>query len=81
MKYKVVHQFRDLQDNMHQYHVGDEYPRRDFVASKKRIAELSSTTNKMRRVLIEAIEEPIKDLHLDEIPVEEKPRAKKNKKK
>lgn len=71
---------------MHQYHVGDEYPRRDFVASKKRIAELSSTTNKMRRVLIEAveepvIEEPIKDLHLDEIPVEEKPRAKKSKKK
>lgn len=51
MKYKVIKQFRDLQDDNHVYNVGDKYPRKGR-ASKDRINELSSSENKIGEPLI-----------------------------
>lgn len=55
--YKVIYKFRDLKDDLHQYQVGDEYPRKGAKEDKKRIAELLGKTNKLHRPLIEEIEE------------------------
>lgn len=60
MKYKVVHRFRDLQDNDHIYKVGDTYPRKEIKiedVSPERIQELSGTQNKIGKILIEAEKE------------------------
>lgn len=54
-KYKVIHQFRDLQDNDHVYKVGDKYPRKGR-ATKARLEELSSDENKIGVPLIEEVE-------------------------
>ncbi|PAD70898.1 hypothetical protein CHH83_01425 [Bacillus sp. 7586-K] len=52
-KYVVVHDFKDLKDNDRVYIKDDSYP---AVGAKKptaaRIKELSSTKNKMKKVLI-----------------------------
>ena len=56
-RYKVVHKFKDLQDNGHIYNVGDIYPRhpRDNVAvSKERLNELKTSKNKIGIPLIKA---------------------------
>lgn len=55
--YKVVNYFTDLQDDNHPYNVGDTFPREGAKATKKRLAELSSTDNKQGKVLIEKVEE------------------------
>lgn len=52
-KYVVVHDFKDLKDNNHIYIKGDPYPREsNQKVSAARIKELSSTKNKMKKVLI-----------------------------
>lgn len=52
-KYVVVHDFKDLKDNNHIYIKGDPYPREsNQKVSAERIKELSSTNNKMKKVLI-----------------------------
>ncbi|MGP9039818.1 hypothetical protein [Cytobacillus kochii] len=52
-KYVVVHDFKDLRDNNIIYFKGDIYPRRaDSVIDEERIKELSSTNNKMKKILI-----------------------------
>ena len=40
MSYKVLEYFTDLQDGEHAYNVGDEYPRKGYSPSDKRIEEL-----------------------------------------
>ncbi|WP_245669364.1 hypothetical protein [Caryophanon tenue] len=55
MKYKVIKQFKDLQDNNHIYNVGDKYPRKGRI-NKERAEELSSTNNKIGLPLIMEIE-------------------------
>lgn len=50
--YKVVKFFTDMQDGNHAYEVGDTYPRKGVKADKKRIAELSGTSNRRRCPLI-----------------------------
>ncbi|WP_273128954.1 hypothetical protein [Bacillus weihaiensis] len=53
-KYVVVHDFRDLEDGNTIYIKGDIYPRRaDSIVDEDRIKELSSTKNKLGRVLIQ----------------------------
>lgn len=55
-KYKVVHSFKDLEDNNHIYIKNkDIYPRDGLEATKKRIKELTSNKNKVGKVLIEKI--------------------------
>ncbi len=52
-KFVVVHDFKDLKDNNHIYIKGDPYPRAsNQKVSAARIKELSSTKNKMKKVLI-----------------------------
>ena len=59
--YKVIHQFRDLQDGNHHYKVGETFPRNGKKATAKRIKELSGTNNKIKKPLIEAVEEAPKE--------------------
>lgn len=52
-KYVVIHDFKDLKDNNTIYIKGDIYPRRaDAKVDDDRIRELSSTNNKIGKVLI-----------------------------
>ena len=52
-KYVVVHDFKDLKDSNTVYIKGDIYPAKaDQIVDEDRVKELSSTKNKMGRVLI-----------------------------
>lgn len=57
MMYRVVRHFTDLLDNNHKYTEGDVYPREGYTPSEDRIFALSTSANKQRTVLIEAIAE------------------------
>ena len=52
--YKVIHSFKDLQDNEHIYKIGDIYPRKGVQADKERIDELKTAKNKIGKPLIKA---------------------------
>ena len=52
MAYKVVKTFKDAQDNLDTYHVGDKYPHKGVEASEERIAELASDKNRRGEPLI-----------------------------
>jgi hypothetical protein len=54
--YKVIKFFYDLQDNLHPYNVGDEYPRKGAETTDGRIAELASKNNLQGVPLIEKVE-------------------------
>lgn len=56
--YKVIHYFTDLQDDNHEYNVGDTFPRIGLEVSDKRIQELAGSDNKQYKPLIEKVEEP-----------------------
>lgn len=57
-KYRVINSFKDLEDNNHIYIKDkDIYPREGLEPTKKRIKELTSTKNKIGKVLIKKIEE------------------------
>lgn len=56
--YKVLSTFADLQDSNHLYNVGDVYPRAGYTPSDGRLEELSTVNNRLRKPLIEKIEEP-----------------------
>ena len=58
--YKVIHEFLDLQDNSYYYGIGDTYPRSDVTVDKERLAELSSSANKIGVPLIEKVKKPRK---------------------
>lgn len=58
--YKVVHEFKDLEDNNFIYGQGDTYPRAEKSIeeiSKERIKALSTKKNKIGKVLIEEIKD------------------------
>lgn len=55
--FKVIKFFHDLQDNNHEYNVGDIYPREGLTPTPERIAELSGNENKQKTPLIEEVEE------------------------
>lgn len=56
--YRVIKYFTDLQDNNHEYNVGDIYPRNKKKVSASRIKELSTDKNRQGVPLIEKVEEP-----------------------
>lgn len=58
--FKVIKQFKDLQDNNHLYKVGDLYPRAGLEPTEDRIKELSTNANKQKTPLIKEIEQPKK---------------------
>ena len=56
--YRVIKYFTDLQDNNHEYNVGDIYPHNKKKISASRIKELSTDKNRQGVPLIEKVEEP-----------------------
>ena len=56
--YRVIKYFTDLQDNNHEYNVGDIYPHNKKKVSASRIKELSADKNRQGVPLIEKVEEP-----------------------
>lgn len=59
--YRVIKYFTDLQDNNHEYNVGDIYPHNNRKVSASRIKELSTNKNRRGVPLIEKVEEPIEE--------------------
>ena len=55
--YKVIKKFRDMQDGLHAYSVGDTFPRNGVEAGAERIAELASDKNLQGVPLIEEVAE------------------------
>ena len=55
--YKVIKKFRDMQDGLHAYSVGDTFPHNGVEVSSERIAELASDKNRRHIPLIEEIAE------------------------
>ena len=55
--YRVIKYFIDLQDNNHEYNVGDIYPHNKKKVSASRIKELSTDKNRRGVPLIEKVEE------------------------
>lgn len=53
-QYRVIHSFKDLQDNGYIYKVGDIYPRQGVIVSKERFEELKTDKNKIGVPLIKA---------------------------
>lgn len=53
--YKVIHYFTDLQDDNHEYNVGDTFPRIGLEVGDKRIQELAGSDNKQYKPLIEEV--------------------------
>ena len=56
--YRVIKCFTDLQDNNHEYNVGDIYPHNKKKVSAGRIKELSTDKNRRGVPLIEKAEKP-----------------------
>ena len=56
--YRVIKYFTDLQDNNHEYNVGDIYPHNKKKVSASRIKELSTDKNRQGIPLIEKVEDP-----------------------
>lgn len=86
MRYTVIRDFTDLQDNNFKYRVGDEFPRPGMKVSDERIDELSTTKNRRGLPMIEEVieeepkEEPvIEEPEQVEEPVEEPKEAPKPK--
>ena len=50
--YKVINAFTDLQDGNTIYHSGDIYPRKGASVTDERIAELSTSANRLGYPLI-----------------------------
>lgn len=66
-KYEVIYTFKDLKDDNHIYRENkDFYPRDGLKPSKKRIKELTTTENKIGKVLIKKIEEVTEETEVTE---------------
>ncbi len=59
MTYKVIKYFTDLQDNDHEYNVGDLFPRDGKEVSEERLTELSTKNNRQSKALIERVLEQV----------------------
>lgn len=55
--YRVVADFKDLEDNKYLYKVGKPFPREGVEVSERRLAILSTDQNAAKKVLIEKVEE------------------------
>ena len=76
MKYEVIRDFVDIQDDNHLYRTRDSFPRAGVDVSEDRASELASDSNRCGVALIKAIEvdEPV-------VEVEKKPKKEKKKEK
>lgn len=53
--YKVINEFKDLQDDRTRYKIGEEYPKGEYKPTKKRINELLKIHPKYKRAFIEEV--------------------------
>lgn len=53
--WRVITQFRDLQDGNRLYRVGDEFPRPGLPVTEERLKALSGTANRRRVQIIEEV--------------------------
>jgi len=53
--YKVIADFKDLEDNKHVYKVGDTFPREGVKVTKSRLGVLSTDKNTANKVFIEKV--------------------------
>lgn len=60
--YRVIVGFTDLQDEGHQYQIGDPFPFDGKEIDKARIAELTSGNNKIGKPLIEKVRRKKKEV-------------------
>lgn len=69
MAYKVVNYFTDLQDDNHEYNVGDVFPRSGKQVSEERLTELSNTSNRQGKPLVERVDEQLNysDMNVSEL--------------
>ncbi|WP_426356022.1 Rho termination factor N-terminal domain-containing protein [Mammaliicoccus sciuri] len=69
MAYKVINYFTDLQDDNHEYNVGDVFPRSSKQVSEERLTELSNTSNRQGKPLIERADEQVNysDMNVSEL--------------
>lgn len=69
MAYKVINYFTDLQDDNHEYNVGDVFPRSGKQVSEERLTELSNTSNRQGKPLIERGDEQVNysDMNVSEL--------------
>ena len=66
MKYIVLSEFADLQDEKHVYGIGDEYPRKGYSPSAERVDELSTGKNLLHKPLIQKVEEQPTEAKVEE---------------
>ncbi len=59
--YRVVADFKDLEDNKYLYKEGKPFPREGIEVSERRLAILSTDQNAAKKVLIEKVEEEQKE--------------------
>lgn len=57
MKYKVINDFRDKEDNNTHYKAGDEYPKGKHKPTKKRIEQLSKKHPQHKVAFIEEVKD------------------------
>jgi len=55
--YRVVADFKDLEDNKYVYKKGKPFPREGVEVSERRLAILSTDQNAAKKVLIEKVED------------------------
>lgn len=69
MAYKVINYFTDLQDDNHEYNLGDVFPRSGKQVSEERLTELSNTSNRQGKPLIERVDEQLNysDMNVSEL--------------
>ena len=84
MKYTVLSEFADLQDNKHVYSIGDEYPRKGYSPTAERIAELSTGMNLLHTPLIQLVHDPVvvqeSETAAEEPEITERPKRRRGKK-
>jgi hypothetical protein len=85
MKYIVLSEFADLQDEKHVYGIGDEYPRKGYSPSAERVDELSTWKNLLHKPLIQKVEEVEEPEKVEEVETEaveevEEPKRKRGRK-
>ncbi len=61
--YRVVADFKDLEDNKYLYKVGKPFPREGIEVSERRLAILSTDQNAAKKVLIEKVEDEVFPKH------------------
>ena len=55
MKYTVLSEFADLQDEKHVYGIGDVYPREGYTPTAERVDELCTAKNLLHKPLIQLV--------------------------